>query len=162
MQKTLFIRGGRSALRKRLRSKAAFTLVEVMMAFTILIAGLCGGLASLQSGFKTVDSARCSTLSAQIMQSQIERLRLLSWTDLTAAVGTDTPVPVTGLVPANATDIAGRFILTQTIATEMARPDMANITLNVTWTGLGGVTHKRSFVTRYAKNGLNDYYFSRH
>jgi Tfp pilus assembly protein PilV len=162
MQKTPFTHGSTRRPRKTLRSRAAFTLVEVMMAFTILIAGLCGGLATLQSGFKTIDSARCGTLSAQIMQSQMERLRLLNWTELTAAVGVDVPVTIdSNLVPAAAMDVASRFTLKQTIATDMARPDMVNITLNVSWTGLGGVTHNRNFITRYAKNGLNDYYFSR-
>ncbi len=162
MQSKLSKRGEHGGLKKTRRTRAAFTLVEVMMAFTILIAGLCGGLATLQSGFKTIDSARCSTLSAQIMQSQIERLRLLNWAELNAAAGANLPVAVADLVPASALDMAGRFTLTQTIATDPARPDMANITLNVAWTGLGGIPQTRSFVTRYAKNGLNDYYFSRH
>jgi hypothetical protein len=162
MQSTPSTAIGHSVFRKRLRGRAAFTLVEVMMAFTILIAGLCGGLATLQSGFKAIDSARCSTLSAQIMQSQIERLRLLNWTDLTATIGADVVIPVTELVPASASDMAGRFVLKQTVATDPSRPDIANITLNVTWTGLGNIPHSRNFVTRYAKNGLYDYYFSRH
>jgi type II secretory pathway pseudopilin PulG len=152
----------RSGLRRRLRSRAAFTLIEVMMAFTILIAGLCGGLASLQSGFKSIDSARCSTLAAQIMQSQIERLRLLNWTDLSGNIGTNTAIPVIDLVPASATDIAGRFTLTQTIQPDPSRSGIVDIKLNVAWTNLGNIPQTRSFVTRYAKNGLYDYYFSRH
>ena len=152
----------RSGLTRRLRSRAAFTLVEVMMAFTILVVGLCAGLATLQSGFKTVDSARCSTLAAQIMQSQIERLRLLNWTDLTAVAGTDVTVPVTDLVPSSANDIAGRFTLTQTIQPDPSRTGIVDIRLNVSWTGLGSIRQNRSFATRYAKNGLYDYYFARH
>jgi Tfp pilus assembly protein PilV len=152
----------RAGLRRCLQGRAAFTLVEVMIAFTILIAGICGGLASLQSGLKTIDSARCSTLSAQIMQSQIERLRLLNWTDLSGQVGTDVAVPVSELVPASASALAGRFTLTQTIQPDLSRAGIVDIRLNVTWTNLGNLTQTRSFVTRYAKNGLYDYYFSRH
>lgn len=152
----------RSGITRRLRSRAAFTLVEVMIAFTILIVGLCAGLSSLQSGFKSVDSARCSTLSAQIMQSQIERLRLLNWTDLTASIGTEVAIPVADLVPASAADIASRFTLTQTIQPDSSRSGIVDIRLNVAWTGIGTPRQTRSFVTRYSKNGLYDYYFSRH
>jgi type II secretory pathway pseudopilin PulG len=154
---------------RRLKSRAAFTLVEVMMAFTILIAGICGGLTSLQSGFKAVDSARCSTLAAQIMQSRIEQLRLLNWTAInnpdpvTGYYGENRNVPVDGLVPASAADIAARFKLKQTIlATTDGRSGIVNVNLEVEWTGLGNIFHKRSFVTRYSENGLYDYYFSSH
>lgn len=162
MQNANRTRPTRPGLSRRLRSRAAFTLVEVMMAFTILIAGICGGLATLQSGFKSIDSARCSTLAAQIMQSQIERLRLLNWTDLNGNLGSDVTIPVADLVPAAASDIAGRFTLKQTIQPNISRAGIADIQLNVTWTNIGGVTQTRSFVTRYAKNGLYDYYFARH
>lgn len=162
MQNTTRTLPKRPGLGRRLRSRAAFTLVEVMIAFTILIAGLCGGLATIQSGLKSIDSARCSTLAAQIMQSQIERLRLLNWTDLSGNIGENRDVSVTGLVPVSANDIAGRFKLTQTILTDTSRTGIINIQLNVTWTNIGGVVQNRSFVTRYAKNGLYDYYFSRH
>ncbi len=152
----------RNGLQRRLRSRAAFTLVEVMMAFTILIVGLIAGLSTLQSGFKTVDSARCSTLAAQIMQSQIERLRLLNWTDHTAVAGTDVAIPVTDLVPSSASDIAGRCTLTQATQPDATRAGIVDIRLNVAWTGIGTSRQTRSFSTRYAKNGLYDYYFSRH
>ncbi len=145
----------------RARRRAAFTLVEVMIAFTILIVGLCAALATLQSGFKTIDSARCSTLAAQVMQSQIERLRLLDWTDLTSSARADVEIPVTDLVPTSASDIAGRFTLKQSIQAVPSRSGIVEIRLNVTWKGLGSIPHNRSFSTRYAKNGLYDYYFAR-
>ena len=152
---------------RRRHTRAAFTLVEVMMAFVILIAGICGGLTTLQSGFKAIDSARCSTLAAQIMQSQIERLRLHNWDSITSTHATtgffgDREIPVDALVPTSAADIAARFTLRQSVQLPAdGRTDIVDVTLNVTWTGVGNISHTRSFVTRYAKNGLYDYYFSR-
>lgn len=167
MQSPVFSNNRRAGLPRRRRSRAAFTLVEVMMAFVILIAGICGGLTTLQSGFKAIDSARCSTLAAQIMQSQIERLRLHNWDNVTSTDATtgffgEREIPVNALVPVSAADIAGRFTLRQSVQLPAdGRTDIVDVTLNVSWTGLGNISHTRSFVTRYAKNGLYDYYFSR-
>lgn len=145
----------------RITSQKAMTLVEVMIAFTVMIAVLCGSLTAMQSGYKAIDTARCSTLAAQIMQSRIEQLRLSNWTALEAeaARGAGYPVAVAGLVPAEAADVAGRFTLTQTVAAVTGRTGIMDISLTVTWTGAGQVSHTRSFLTRYAKNGLYDYYY---
>jgi type II secretory pathway pseudopilin PulG len=167
MQSHAFSKARRDGFPRRRSRRAAFTLVEVMMAFVILIAGICGGLTTLQSGFKAIDSARCSTLAAQIMQSQIERLRLHNWdsvtsTDATTGFFGDREIPVNALVPVSAADIASRFTLRQSVQLPSdGRTDIVDVTLNVTWTNVGGIVQTRSFVTRYAKNGLYDYYFSR-
>jgi Tfp pilus assembly protein PilV len=146
---------------KKGRQQAGFTLAEVMMAFTILVAGICGCLGALQSGYKSVDTARCSTLAAQIMQSQIEKLRLKNWTEINAELGANTNIPVSDLVPTDAGDVASRFTLSQTVAADASKVGMLNITLNVTWQGVGSTLHTRSLTTRYSRNGLYDYYLSR-
>jgi type II secretory pathway pseudopilin PulG len=156
------------------------TLVEVMIAFTIMIAVLCGSLTAMQSGYKAIDTARTSTLAAQVMQSQIENLRLKNWTQISALhtpPGTPivTPQPpraitfnaeeIKALLPESAQDAAGRFTMTQTIAdieeAGATRSGMKQVTLKVDWTGVGGVSHTRTFVTRYSQSGLYDYYTTR-
>jgi len=152
--------------RRRLKSRAAFTLVEVMISFTIMVAVLCGSLTAMQSGYKAIDTARSSTLAAQIMQSQIERLRLMSWPDIVAEQttrGHDFEIDIVDeeLVPDMAADVAARFTLKQTIQdVSSTRTGIKNVSLTVTWTGVGGTSQSRTFATRYAQNGLYDYYYS--
>jgi hypothetical protein len=117
-----------------------------------------------------VDTARCSTLAAQIMQSQIENLRLANWaylTELNPQPPRTTPclmvenleVPVRGLLPQSARDVADRFTLRQSIVRGTgARSNMLDITLVVSWTGQGNLQHTRTYTTRYCENGTHNYY----
>jgi hypothetical protein len=139
------------------------TLVEVMAAFFVLILVICGALLTLQSGYKSLDTARCSTLAAQIMQSQIETIRLMNWSALSTAKGAKTlsATELKALLPANAASMSDRFTLTQDIRDDPDHSEnMILITLTVTWSGQGGLSHSRSFVTRYGNNGLYDYYYT--
>jgi hypothetical protein len=152
MQKVRNPLSARHGPRRRLKSRAAMTLVEVMVAFTIMIAVLCGS-----------DTARSATLAAQIMQCQVENLRLKNWTQLESFVGekTFTKTELEALLPTSAQDAAGRFTLTQKIAPIAGRTGMMDVTLQVDWTGVGGIRHSRNFVTRYSQSGLYDYYITR-
>jgi type II secretory pathway pseudopilin PulG len=163
MQKVRNPLSARHGPRRRLKSRAAMTLVEVMIAFTIMIAVLCGSLTAMQSGFKALDTARSATLAAQIMQCQVENLRLKNWTQLESFVGekTFTKTELEALLPTSAQDAAGRFTLTQKIAPIAGRTGMMDVTLQVDWTGVGGIRHSRNFVTRYSQSGLYDYYITR-
>ena len=63
----------------------AFTLVEVMVAATVMVLTLTSSLIVVQHGMRALDTARYTTLAGQILQSQMEKLRLLTWTQLTNA-----------------------------------------------------------------------------
>jgi Tfp pilus assembly protein PilV len=148
--------------RSRFRGKGGFTLVEVGVAGTVLVMGLCSALFSLQHGFQALDTARNSTLAAQIMQSEIERLRLLGWTEITNPA----IIPANGTIDlnqvySNNSVIAGHFTATRIVTPSVGREDtMLDISITVTWKSYNGVTHNRSFKTRYSKNGLYDYYYT--
>jgi hypothetical protein len=95
------------------------------------------------------------------MQSEIERLRLMNWTDLSALTGADQTVNVANAFSAN-NQMASRFTASRTITTSNGRADMLEITITVRWSGANGMQHTRSFMTRYSKNGLYDYFYTAH
>lgn len=143
------------------------------MAFSVLVLAICGSLTALQKSFSSIDTARCSTLAAEVMQSQVENLRLMKWSVLTAQPQpshTFTKEELRKLVPISAADVIDRFTLTQTLqldpayADKSGNPSMMKITLEVTWTGSGGGTaqHSRTFTALYAKEGLYNYYGTSH
>ena len=89
------------------------------------------------------------------MQSEMERLRLKSWAQLEALqTSGETRVEV----PALAGIAAATFACTRTIAN--LRDDMKEVTLLSTWRGIDGRAHTAKFVTRYARNGLYDYFYT--
>jgi Tfp pilus assembly protein PilV len=149
---------------------AGFTIFEVAMAGFVLAFGIATAIIAMQMGFKALNVARDSTLASQIIQSEIERLRLLPWSKTTGA----TPEPVDSILELPASEtvaltsmftgnaaLGAKFTVTRTVTTDTSRPsDVRYITVTVSWKTYDGRTQTRSFTTMYAKNGLYDYYYT--
>lgn len=146
------------------------------MATFVLALGIATSLTALQYGMRQVDTARNMTLAGQIMQSSMEILRLQNWSQIsalqTAQASATTPSTVdpaatitsgsSTTLDATLTTIANRFTCTRLIENVSGKTDMKRITLNVTWNGIDGRAHALTFQTRYAKNGLSDYFYVAH
>ena len=70
-----------------------------------------------------------------------------------AGAGTSTALDTT------LTAIASRFTCTREVATVGGRVDMEANTLTVAWNGVDGRPHSLQIQTRYARNGLSDYFY---
>ncbi|MBA4138043.1 MAG: hypothetical protein C0518_12055 [Opitutus sp.] len=139
-------------------ARRAFTLLEVMVASVVLLFGIVSAIGAMQAGLQAMDRARHVALATQLLQSELEQLRLKNWTQLEslqAAGATATFTP-----DRNAGAAAGRFTCSRQIAT--LRADMKEITLTAEWRGYDGRPHTTRLITRYAKNGLNDYISTAH
>lgn len=154
----------RLAAPRRLVSSRAFTLIEVTLAAGVLALAIATSITTLMSGFRALDTARCTTIAAQIIQSEMERIRLLSW-DGASPVGVNNlpasaTLTITDIFPGSA-DIAARFVAARTTADVAGMVgDMKRITVTVTWKGIDGVPHSRNSTTHYCQNGLYDYYYT--
>src|SRR5438552_1422420 len=125
-----------------------FTLVEVMMAAVVLVLAITTAITTLQHGLQAVDTARGYTYASQVMQSEMERLRLKSWAQVqTLQNAGDNRVTVTTVTGAP----ASTFACTRTIRDLKA--DMKEIILESSWHGYDGRAHTARFVTRYGKSG---------
>lgn len=123
----------------------------------------------MQSGFKALDTARNTTLATQIIQSEMERIRMLSWTDV-QRMDVSADVDLATIFPQN-TELE-RKVLAQMQRTFSPLPtrtltpltdyssEIIEITVTVTWKGIDGINHSRSTKTRYCKDGLYTYYFT--
>jgi Tfp pilus assembly protein PilV len=134
---------------------AGFTLVEVMVASTVLVFGIVTAVTTSQRGLQALDTARNLTAASQIMQSEMERIRLLSWTQLQALQQSGN----TAVTLVAGTD-TGRFACTREITDN--KTDMKQITLTANWRGYDGREHTARLITRYGKSGLNDYFYTTH
>lgn len=153
----------------RRRTTSAFTIFEVTIAAVVMIFGIATSLTTLQFGVRSVDTARNMTLASQIMQSEMEILRLQNWTQIVALDGRATVDPAATITTGSGTSldstltaIANRFTCVRTVAAISGRANIRLITLDVSWVGIDGRTHALTYQTRYAKNGLSDYFYVAH
>jgi Tfp pilus assembly protein PilV len=137
------------------RRLAGFTLAEVMVASTVLIFGIVTAVTTSQRGLQALDTARNLTAASQAMQSEMERIRLLSWTQLQA-------LQQSGSTEVSTEGASGAARLTCTRAITDIKTDMKQITLTAVWRGYDGREHTARLITRYGKSGLNDYFYTTH
>ena len=151
------ISAGHLRRRARRRPAAAFTLLEVMIASVVLIFGLVSAITTLQRGQQAVDTARNLALATQLMQSEMERLRLKSWSQLETLQNSGGTIVT---LDTSAGSASARFSCSRTITNY--KTDMKEITLATSWQGYDGRSHTARLITRYGKNGLNDYINTKH
>ncbi len=144
-----------------------------MIATFVLLFGIVSAIFVIQAGFRALDTARNTTLAAQVLQSEMERIRLLPWSTSVSEIGPARPsistlgneeVNLRDLFPAGPTtdNLVRRFTMTRAVSDAPGRDgEMKIITLTITWRGIDGIQHTRSSTTRYAKHGLYDYYYTR-
>jgi type II secretory pathway pseudopilin PulG len=157
--------------------RRAFTIVEVMVAASVMVLAITSSLIVMQSGMRALDTARYTTLAGQILQSQMEKLRLLSWTQLVDATNGPTTTANATFAPdlaEDATEQIKRFYVGSTTGVcsqtfeDAGSPyttpstTMKKITLTATWKGIDGRSHSLSYITFYGKNGISDFFWTTH
>jgi uncharacterized protein (TIGR02598 family) len=164
---------------RRPGSRRGFTIVEVMVATAVMALVISTSITTLQVGFRTIDTARNTTIAGQVLQSLVEDLRLQTWTAVSAlqpsppTAGTltgnlatfDTASnhiqsgSFTGYSAAEAA-ILNRFTITRTVTDAPGQTGMKVVVFTATWTGIDGRSHTVNYTTYYAQNGLYAYYTS--
>ena len=149
----------------------AFTLIEVMLAATVMTLAISSSIIVLQHGLRAIGTARYTTLAGQILQSQMEKLRLLNWEQMThATYGADNfstfPADVASTPTAEikrfiAEGVAGRCAQSIVPADAPFDTNMLKITLTANWNGVDGRPHSLSYITYYGQYGLSDFFYSR-
>lgn len=149
----------------RFRSLRAFTILEVAFAAAVMAFSISTSIVVLGRGFNSLDSARCISYASQIMQSELEKMRLTQWGDgTTAGTGTTgvSSYPTTATTVTidssftTAGDVGSRMTLTRT-ATDV-HTGMIKVTLTINWRTFDGHAMSRSYTTYYGKNGLYDFF----
>jgi Tfp pilus assembly protein PilV len=137
--------------------RRGFTVLEVMVAAAVMLFGITTAILTLQRGFQALDAARNLTYASQVMQTELERLRLRSWDQLQSLQDSGAAAVTVEAV----SGLGGEgFTCTRTIRD--IRTDMKEITLAATWGGHDGRPQTARLVTRYGRNGLYDYFYTAH
>lgn len=154
--------------RLRARPRSGFTLAEVLIAGFVMVLAIASSIVTMQYGFRALDTARKTTLAAQIMQSEMEYLRMLSWTRVTDLLTANAKIEISEIFPQNTatekkilSEMEKTFTATRTVAYVAGTDDqIIEISINVSWKGIDGVSHQRSSNTRYCNDGLYNYYYT--
>ena len=139
--------------------RTGFTLVEVMFGLTIVAVGFIGMVEGMVVGYEMLETAHQQTLAAQIMQGEVEYLRMQPWSTISSL----TSASATSL--SNYTEFSGTSLATVTSGTTLKfarsvastdpHTNLRQITMTVSWTSLTGKTHSRSCSAYIGKYGLS-------
>ncbi len=149
-----------------LRDDRAFTIAEVAIASLVLLFGITSAIVAMQIGYKSLDLARTLTLSSQVLQSEIELVRMKPWGEIKGFPEGDPVDLEPSLAPTGHEDkfrLPTEFTLHRVVNTirqdpSTSEPLMREIIITATWKTIDGKIHRRSTSTQYCKEGLNDYY----
>lgn len=127
-----------------------------MIAATVMVLVILSSIGTLTFGYRVLENARLTTLAGQVLQSEMETLRLKNWTEISAlpaseAFTVDSAILASGY---------NKFTCTRTVANApTGSGTIKKITLDVSWTSIGGNAFSRRYMSYFAENGLNDYYY---
>ena len=133
---------------KSIGQEKAFTILEVMMATAVMIAGVMGMVKVIISGSMVLDMSRKQTIATQIIHSEIDKLHLSDWTTVSALPTSATAITINSSLQG----VSQGFTCTRTIST--VKTNMKMITFTVQWTGNTGHPYQVSGSTYFGNNGL--------
>ncbi|MCF7688998.1 MAG: hypothetical protein K9M98_15380 [Cephaloticoccus sp.] len=149
---------------RRLRPKfchsqnRAFTIVEVAIAVIVLAMALTTGITAMQRAFFEFDTARNLQVAGNILQTEMEKERLLPW----AKASDPAYLPVIDTSFNRNPAIAGRFTLSRSLTTLPSRSgQMVQIKLTIRWRSLDGHELSRSYTTYFTQGGLYEYFYNK-
>ena|ERR1041385_8766016 len=143
-------------------SQQGHTLVEVMLAVSLLGFMVVSLYAGFTSGFAVLRVARENMRATQILEERMEVLRLVKWDNVTPGF-----IPMTFTTPFYATETtnttAGSFGYTGTVTitnppAENYNDHLRMIQIELTWTS-GKVTRSRQMTTYVSRYGLQNYLY---
>ena len=148
--------------RRRVSCDHAFTLVEVMVSLVVLVVVFAGFYLCLSEGFATVRVARESLRASELLQQQMETIRLYTWSQ----INSNGFIPETFTVPLDASSTAatngpvytGHITIANAPMTESYSNDHRLVTVTLTW-GSGGTQRQRQMSTLVSQFGLHNYYY---
>jgi len=141
----------------------AFTLLEVMFAVVIVGVEFVSLYVAISQGFAVVQSTRENLRATQIMQEQVEIIRVLDWSKITTNAS---PWSFNAsFYPAGGTNnegivYSGSIAITDAPVPVAYAPDMRLVVVSLSWTNGANsrLTRNREMRTLVSRYGLHNYF----
>ena len=140
--------------------RSAFTLIEVMIGVLFMAVMFASLYLGLGQGFAVIQTARENLRATQIIQEQMETIRLYAWDQMTNGT-----VPQTFNAAYDAADIQstgrvyyGTIQIDPTPMSESYSNQHRLVTVGLTWTNGTSLRQKR-MTTLISRYGLHNYYY---
>ena len=134
------------------RSKSAFTLLEAMIAAVILGLVLGSVIAVASQCLRYLTDIRRTARSSQILQQEMETIRLLNWSQLGALTSAFTD-------PNDSSHIYAGTVTQTAYDSYNGTTTVMKVTLTVTWTNQSHRVLTNSLSSLVSNGGLNKYIF---
>lgn len=145
-------------------SQRGYTLVEVMVAASLLGFMIVSLFAGFSTGFAVLRIARENMRATQILEERMEVIRVINWND----VNTPGFIPTNFIAPfyppdaTNSTASGIAYTGTVSVINSPIPESYANnlraIQINLTWTS-GNITRSRQMTTYVSRYGLQNYVY---
>ena len=119
--------------------------------------GIATSITVMQRGFTMLDTARNITTAGQIMVGQMEQIRMLDWSTVSAYPAGPSTLTLDSVFTSSAS-VGNRFTMTRTVSSPAT--NMLQISLTVSWTSYDGRPLSRTMTTYYARYGIHDYIYN--
>lgn len=125
-----------------LRKSKGFTIVEVMMAAVILVVGFIGMIQAITIGSEMLATARRQNLATQIINHELEKLRLVDFTTIDGYAAGPTTISIDSQFSAAITacglttdtsNSANPYIQLDRSVADVVSGGMCQVTFTVTW-----------------------------
>ncbi len=116
-----------------------------------------GAFASMRIGYGVIEDARDTTRVSQIMQAEIERLRVMPWSRLSELPEESDFMDDAEYDGAFERAFPGRYSGERIVRKRQGRDDQLEVRVAVMWEA-NGRTHRQAYRTFFTRDGLNDYY----
>ncbi len=121
----------------RTKLPSGFTIVEVMMASVILVVGFMGMIQGITVSSEMLATARRQTIATQIISHETEKLRLKSWTYLSALTSSSAATYNSDSSDINMAIAASGVSFTLATTVSTITTDLREVVYTVTWTKSG-------------------------
>lgn len=152
------------------RGAGAFSLIECIVAISVIMIGFVTIFGSMTMGFSITELSRENLRATQIILDKMEGVRLYSWTQITNSSFLQ-PTFTNWFYETNnigLTTAKGNGVLYTGVVAVTSVPfsasysnNMVQVTVSVGWTSAqGGLHHTRSSCTFVSMSGLQNYVFN--
>ena len=136
------------------KKKRGFTAVEVVIGAVLMTMLVTSMLHLIKQGNYLIELARDHTRVTQILQSEIEDMRTYSWADL----------PTEGLLyqftpEGNFANSFAKDYICYSWNWDLVAGEKKQVYVYVFWIDSMNRSHYTYYITRFTKDGLNDYYY---